>query len=253
MTRREWLAGSAAITMTAAQIPSVKALVFDVFGTVVDWRSSIIRDGEHLGRRKGLRVDWARFADDWRDGYGPAMDRVRKGELGWTKIDDLHRMILDGLVEKYKLPLTEAERAEFNRVWHRLTPWPDSVAGLTRLKKRYLIATLSNGNTSLLAHMAKFGGLPWDVVLSAEMARHYKPDREAYLMAAEYLSVAPGELLMVAAHKSDLHAARKAGLKTAFVPRPLERGPGRPYDAKPDPEFDLVAADFLELAGKLGA
>ena len=239
--------------MAAAGTSGVKALAFDVFGTVVDWRSSIIRDGRALGKTKGLNVDWAKFADRWRAGYGPAMNRVRKGDLGWTKIDDLHRMILNDLLAEFGIQgLSEEEKAHLNEVWHRLDPWPDSVAGLTRLKKKFLIATLSNGNTSLLANMAKWGKLPWDVVLSAEMARHYKPDREVYLMAADYLGCKPGELMMVAAHKSDLQAARKAGLKTAYVPRPLENGHGGKAEA-PDAEFDVVAKDFVALAVGLGA
>lgn len=243
----------AGMTMAAAATGGVKALAFDVFGTVVDWRSSIIRDGKALGKAKGLHVDWAKFADRWRAGYGPAMNRVRKGELGWTKIDALHRMILDDLLIEFGVQgLSEEEKVRFNEVWHRLDPWPDSVAGLTRLKKRYLIATLSNGNTSLLANMAKWGKLPWDVVLSAEMAKHYKPDREVYLMAADYLGCKPGELMMVAAHIGDLRAARQAGLKTAYVPRRLERGPGGKADP-PDPDFDVVAKDFVALAVGLGA
>ena len=160
---------------------SVKALTFDVFGTVVDWRGSIIREGQLLGARKGYDVDWAEFADRWRGGYGPSMNRVRNGELPWTKIDDLHRMVLDELVEEFKLEgLTEAELDHFNRAWHRLSPWPDTVAGLNRLKTKYIIATLSNGNVSLLTNMAKNAGMPWDAVLSAELARHYKPHPQAY-------------------------------------------------------------------------
>ena len=245
---------SAGMTMAAAEQNSgVKALAFDVFGTVVDWRSSIIRDGKALGKAKGLNIDWAKFADRWRAGYGPAMSRVRKGELPWTKIDDLHRLILDDLLKEFNISnLSEQEKVHFNNVWHRLDPWPDAVPGLARLKRKFLIATLSNGNTSLLANMAKWGKLPWDVVLSAEMAKHYKPDREVYLMAADYLGCKPPELMMVAAHKSDLHAARQAGLKTAYIPRPLERGPGSKADP-PDPEFDVVAKDFIALAVGLAA
>ena len=243
----------AGLCLGATGKDTVKALAFDVFGTVVDWRSSLIREGKSLGKAKGLTVDWGKFADRWRAGYGPAMSKVRKGELPWTKIDQLHRMILDDLLVEFEIKgLTEDEKRHLNRAWHRLDPWPDSVAGLARLKKRFLIATLSNGNTSLLANMAKWGKLPWDVVLSAEMAKHYKPDREVYLMAADYLSCKPGELMMVAAHKSDLHAARKAGLKTAYVPRPHENGPAGKAE-EPDPDFDVVAKDFIALAVGLGA
>ena len=233
---------------------TVKALAFDVFGTVVDWRSSIIREGEELGQRKQLRVDWAAFADAWRASYHPAMDRVRRGDLPWMTLDQLHRLILDGLIEQFGIQgLSEREIDHLNRAWHRLDPWPDAVAGLARLKQRYVIATLSNGNVALLVNMAKHAGLPWDAVLSAELARHYKPDKEAYLTTTQLLGLEPGQVMMVAAHKNDLHAARSAGMRTAFVPRPLEHGPGANIDIAPNPEFDLIAADFLDLAGKMGA
>ena len=207
----------------------MKALVFDVFGTVVDWRGSIIREGVALGRSKKLKVDWPAFADAWRAGYRPAMARVRSGELPWTKIDDLHRMILDDLLQRFALGrLSADEIAHLNRVWHRLRPWPDARAGLAKLKRRHVIATLSNGNVALLTNMAKHAKLPWDCILSAEVMRHYKPDPETYLGAADLLGVKPAELMMVAAHKDDLHAARACGLKTAFVP-PLDvAAPGVP-------------------------
>jgi len=231
----------------------VKAMTFDVFGTVVDWRSSIIREGEELTGRLGFEVDWAQFADDWRAGYGPAMRRVRSGELPWTKIDDLHRMILDDLIPKHELTLlSEAERDNLNRVWHRLEPWPDTVAGLTRLRTRYVLSTLSNGNVALLVNMAKHSGLPWDAVLSSELAHHYKPDPEVYLTAADLLGLKPEEVMMVAAHKGDLRAAAALGLKTGYVPRPDEYGPNREVDTTPDPDFDIVATDFNDLADKLG-
>jgi 2-haloacid dehalogenase len=238
----------------AAEPGAVKALTFDVFGTVVDWRSSVIAEGAALGRRKGLRVDWAKFADAWRGGYGPSMDRVRKGELPWTNIDRLHRMVLDRLLQEFGIAnLTEAEKDHFNRVWHRLKPWPDSVAGLTRLKRRFVIATLSNGNVALLTNMAKHGGLPWDCILSGELFRHYKPDPEVYRGAAELLGLALREVMMVAAHKGDLKAAQGAGMRTGFVPRPLERGAGRKVDVSEEPWIDVTAADFNDLAAKLGA
>jgi len=230
-----------------SRAPAVKALVFDVFGTVVDWRSSIIREGRLLGRRKKLKVDWEAFADAWRAGYRPAMARVRSGELPWTKIDALHRMILDELLVR----LSEEEIDHLNRAWHRLMPWPDAKAGLAKLKRRHVIATLSNGNLALLTNMAKHAGLPWDCILSAEVVRHYKPDPETYLGAAELLEVKPAELMMVAAHKDDLHAARACGLKTAFVPRPLEHGPARKLDVAREPAFDLHARDFNDLARQL--
>ena len=232
---------------------SIKALVCDVFGTVVDWRSSITRECEQVGARHGVSADWARFADVWRGGYAPAMDRVRKGELPWTNIDALHRMILDKLLVDFQLTgLSEAEKDHLNRAWHRLTPWPDAVAGLTRLKTRYVIATLSNGNVSLLTNMAKHAGLPWDCILSAELVRHYKPDREVYQMAADLLGLAPSEVLMVAAHQNDLRAAQAVGLQTAFVRRPLEFGRNKSLDLTPDPSFNFVADDFEDLATQLG-
>jgi len=240
--------------MTATPL-AVRALVFDVFGTVVDWRSAIVRDGRALTAAKGLAVDWEAFADAWRAGYQPAMQRVRGGEVGWTTIDRLHREILDALLPRFGLSgLDERERDALNRVWHRLDPWPDAVAGLARLKRSFTIATLSNGNVSLLVDMAKRAGLPWDTVLSAELFGHYKPDREVYLGAARVLDVAPAELLMVAAHPSDLAAAARAGLRTAYVPRPLEYGPGGGLREAPgDQTFDVVAADFGVLADRLGA
>ena len=233
----------------------VKALVFDVFGTVVDWRTSIAREGEVLARRKDItHVDWLEFADDWRAGYGPSMNRVRRGELPWTRIDDLHRMILDELLIKYGLAgLTEDEKRDFNKAWHRLDPWPDSVPGLSRLRQLYIIATLSNGNIALLTNMAKYAGLPWDCILSAELVRHYKPDPETYLMTADLLGIEPSQIMMTAAHKDDLKAARALGLKTAFVPRPLEHGPRREIDTLSEEWIDVFAGDIEDLAQKMGA
>ncbi|TFV57604.1 haloacid dehalogenase type II [Mycobacterium sp. PS03-16] len=232
---------------------TVRALAFDVFGTVVDWRSSIIAELERFGRTHGATADWPVFADDWRKGYAPAMDRVRRGELPWTRIDDLHRMILVELLRREHISADDAAVDELNRAWHRLDPWPDSVAGLTRLKERFVITTLSNGNVSLLTNMAKRAGLPWDCVISAELFRHYKPDREAYLGCADLFGIAPGELMLAAAHASDLRAARDAGLRTAFVFRPLEYGPDRTLRRPPHGEFDVDASDLLDLADQLGA
>jgi 2-haloacid dehalogenase len=248
------LLASLADRLRAADFSTVRALTFDVFGTVVDWRSSIIEEGQRLGKAKGINADWATFADAWRAGYGPAMNRVRKGELPWANIDALHRMILDQLLAEFKITgLSEAERDHFNRAWHRLKPWPDSVGGLARLRKRFIIATLSNGNVALLTNMARNAGLPWDCILSAELAKRYKPDKEVYLMAAELLGLKPQQVMMVAAHKGDLRAAKGVGFKTAFVARPLEFGPDRKPDLTPDPAIDVMAGDFLDLAGKLGA
>ena len=233
-------------------LSGVKALTFDVFGTVVDWRGSIIKEGEALGAAYGLDVDWAAFADAWRGGYAPSMARVRNGELPWTNIDALHRMILDDLLEKWGITgMSEEDKQHWNRVWHRLTPWPDSVSGLTRLRQHYVLATLSNGNVALLTNMAKHGGLPWDCILSAEIMRHYKPDPETYLGAAELLGLQPSEVMMVAAHKSDLKAAQAVGLRAAFVERPLEFGPEGQAESGLDPSLDVYARDFNDLADQL--
>ena len=233
---------------------AIKALTFDVFGTVVDWHGSVAREVRALAKEKDLRLNAVKFTKAWRAGYRPAMDRVRSGELPWTKIDVLHRMILDGLLAQFKLAdaLTEDEKAHLNRAWHRLAPWKDSVAGLKRLKKKFVIATLSNGNVALLTNMAKHGGLPWDCVLSAELFGHYKRDREVYEGAARLLGLAPGQVMMVAAHKDDLDAAAATGLRTAFVARPMERGDPAKADVAPEARFDVNAKDFVDLAKQLG-
>ena len=233
-------------------IDGLQALAFDVFGTVVDWHSSIIREGEELGNTRGITVDWAAFADAWRGRYAPSMDRVRKGEQPWTNLDDLHRASLEELLVEFGVEgLTEEDKVHLNRAWHRLDPWPDAVEGLRRLKKRYVITTLSNGNVALLMDMAKRAGLPWDLILSAELIRHYKPDRETYLMVPELLDLRPEEVMLVAAHPADLRAAQEVGLRAAYVPRPLEFGPGGEAEA-PAASFEVVATDFLNLADKLG-
>jgi 2-haloacid dehalogenase len=238
----------------AAPRVSPKALVFDVFGTVVDWRSSVAAEVQQLAKRKGLSVDGEKFADAWRAGYGPSMNRVRTGELPWTKLDALHRMTLDRILGEFNVPnLTDAEKDTLNRAWHRLRPWPDTVAGLTRLKKKFIIAPLSNGNISLMTDLARHAGLPWDCILGAELARHYKPDREVYQSAADFLDLATGEVMMVAAHLGDLRAAKAVGLQTAFVARPLEYGPAGKPDLAPDASVDVAAKDFNDLAGRLGA
>jgi len=230
---------------------TIRALVFDVFGTVVDWRSSIIREGELLGRAKNLKVDWAAFADAWRAGYRPAMDRTAKD--GWQNIDTIHRSILNELLAKFDLHLEENEIRHLNLAWHRLMPWPDSVPGLNRLKTRYIVATLSNGNVSLLVDMAKNAGLPWDTVLSGELIEKYKPDPEVYRMAARLLGAAYDETMLVAAHPPDLLGAQRAGIRTAYVPRPLEHGPKPLVPPPAGAKFDYTAPDFLDLARQLGA
>ena len=233
---------------------AVRALTFDVFGTVVDWRRSVIAEGVALGARTGLQADWAALADAWRKGYFASMARVAHGELAWDTIDALHRQVLDHLLPQHGLQaLAEADRDHFNTVWHRLAPWPDTVAGLTRLKQRLTISTLSNGNLSLLVAMAKHAGLPWDAVLSAELFGRFKPDPAVYLGAARLLGLAPAQVLMVAAHPSDLVAAQRAGLKTAYIPRPEEYGPGGPMEPVGGAVFDIVATDLVDLARQLGA
>jgi 2-haloacid dehalogenase len=238
------------------ELTNVKALVFDTFGTVVDWRASVIAEGMIWGKAKGLSINWSDFADRWRMGYAPAMDKVRRGELPWTMLDDLHRMILEDLLKEFKIEgLTEEERVSWTHVWRRLKPWPDSVEGLTRLKKRYVIAPLSNGNIALMTNLAKFGGLPWDAILGSELVRHYKPDREVYVSSYQYLDLKPGEVMMCAAHARDLQAARGYGLRTGFIYRPNEFGNGHagiPDHAKPG-DFDAVSASIVDLAQQMGA
>ena len=257
-----FVGGSIAAFAAAGQTSSmpsdfnrVRALVFDTFGTVVDWRTSVTQQVQELATRKGLKVDAIKFADSWRAGYQPAMNRVRTGELPWTKLDRLHRMMLDKLLVDFGMAgrLSESEIDALNRVWHRLRPWPDSVSGLTRLKKKFIIAPLSNGNISLMTELAKFGGLPWDCILGAELARHYKPDREVYQSAADFLDLKLDEVMMVAAHLGDLGAAKGVGLRTAFVTRPMEFGPEGKPDLQPNASVDIAARDFNDLATKLGA
>ncbi|HSF03374.1 MAG TPA: haloacid dehalogenase type II [Solirubrobacterales bacterium] len=235
-------------------IESVRALTFDVFGTVVDWRSSLIREGEALARRKGLAgVDWEAFADRWRALYQPALTKVRINQIPWTKLDDLHRMSLDSLLDEFGIKgLGEPEIDDLNRAWHRLDPWPDAVPGLTRLRKKYVLATLSNGNVALIVNMAKRAGLPWDAVLGAEVARRYKPEPRCYLTTASMLGLKPAQCMMVAAHNGDLGAASALGFRTAFVVRPTEHGPKQTTDLRAEREWDVVAQSFEDLAGKLG-
>jgi 2-haloacid dehalogenase len=226
-------------------------MVFDVFGTVVDWRSGIIREGEALGRKRDLDVNWPAFADAWRGKYRPSMERVRNGEKPWANLDSLHRASLEELLEEFHVEgLSEEEKTHFTRAWHRLDPWPDSVEGLRRMKEGSVISPLSNGNVSLLTNMAKRAGLPWDVILSAEIVRRYKPDPETYLLMGRLFSFAPDEVMMVAAHVDDLLAAKECGLKTAYVKRPDEFGPGGEAE-EPDPSIDIVADDFVELSEKV--
>ena len=229
-------------------VPAVKILAFDVFGTVVDWHGSIAREVQ----KRNLDADPFDFARAWRSGYKPAMNRVMSGELGWTRIDDLHRIILDEVLADFKINLDESARVDLNLVWHRLSPWPDSVPGIHRLNTRYTTCTLSNGNLSLLANMAKKAGLPWDLILSAEVFKAYKPHPDTYLGVARVFDVPPEEVMLVAAHHDDLQAARECGLRTAYIERPSEYGTDQPKDVSPQSGNDLHAADFNVLANMLG-
>lgn len=236
-----------------SNLAKVQAVLFDVFGTVVDWRSGIAADLAAFGASRGIQADWTRFTDDWRGLYQPAMQEVRSGRRPWTILDVLHRESLETLVARHGIEgLSEADLAHMTRAWHRLPPWPDVPAGLARLETRYIIGPLSNGNIGLLTRMAKNAGLPWDVILGAETARAYKPMREAYVRAAELLNLAPAEVMLVAAHNNDLQHAQAAGLSTGFVARPTEYGPGQTKDHKAEGAWDVVASDFGELAGKMG-
>ena len=234
------------------QRDDIKMLVFDTFGTVVDWRGTIVAEGRDLSRAKGITVDWAAFADAWRAEYRPSMDRVRRGELPWTNLDDLHRMSLEKILPRFKLSLSGAEFDALHRVWHRCRAWPDSVPGLQRLRTRYTLAPLSNGNISLITNMAKRGGIPWDCILGAELVRKYKPDPDVYLSPAKFFDLAPSEVMMVAAHQTDLKVPKELGLTTAYVHRPYEGGTS---DTGPTPSpgtYDYVVADMIELAAALG-
>lgn len=234
-------------------VSAIRALTFDVFGTVVDWRTSIAREVDAFARSHGLGLDGPAFADAWRSLYQPSMEQVRTGARPWTKLDDLHRESLLTLLDRFGVTgIAPAEIDHLNHAWHRLDPWPDVVEGLTRLKRKFIIATLSNGNVALMVNMAKRAGMPWDMILGAEVARAYKPQPRAYEAAAELLGLAPAECMMVAAHNADLHAAAKSGLRTAFVARPTEHGPGQTRDLAAEPGIDLAAGSFTELADKLG-
>lgn len=227
------------------------ALCFDVFGTVVDWRTSVIEEGRALGRRLGLEADWEALADQWRGLYQPSMERVRSGEIPWKPLDELHRESLDILLDRFDLPLSESDRVDFNQAWHRLTPWPEVVPALERLATRYTLATLSNANIELAANMAANAGLPWHHILGSEVAQTFKPLPEAYLRSAAAMGLEPGQCMLVAAHNDDLRAARALGFGTAFVARPTEYGPNQTKDLEPDGPWDLVCADFTELAAAL--
>ena len=230
----------------------VKALVFDVFGTLVDWRSSIAREAREILSPLGITLDWEAFADAWRNQYQPAMDEVRSGRLPFSKLDVLHRRNLDVALKQLTLDrLDEPTRAHLNLAWHRLDAWPDVTPGLVRLRSRFLTAPCSNGNISLMVDLARRNGFTWDAILGAEVARDYKPSPGVYISAAAALDCRPGETMMVAAHSSDLAAAAAAGLRTAFIARPNERGPGKGESHAGSP-VDISVTSITDLASRLG-
>jgi len=231
----------------------IRALTFDIFGTTVDWRTGVAAEARRLGALHGVDANWERLADAWRGLYIPSMNRVRSGELPWTNFDRLHRLSLDRVLHQVGAEgFDAAAREELTQAWERLPAWPDAAEGLARLSKRFTVSTLSNGNRSQQAALIRFADLPFQRLLSAEDVRHYKPDPEVYLGAASALGLEAGQVMMVAAHKSDLRAAQVAGMRAAFVERPLEKGPGGGADLLPDPQSDVQATDFNDLADKLG-
>jgi 2-haloacid dehalogenase len=236
-----------------SDLSQVRALTFDVFGTTVNWRSGVAAEARRIGALSGVNADWEQLADRWRALYMPSMDRVRRGELPWTNFDRLHRLSIDQVLRELNVKgFDEDAREELTLAWERLPAWPDSARGLARLARRFLVATLSNGNRSQQAALVRFSGLPFERLLSAEDFRHYKPDPEVYLGAAAALELEPDQVMMVAAHKGDLRAAQAAGLRAAFVERPLEKGAGGAADLLPDTVADVQATDFMDLADKLG-
>lgn len=230
----------------------VRLLVFDVFGSVVDWRTSVASDLGHWGKTQGIDADWEALALAWRGLYQPQMQKVRSGEREWTILDVLHREALDSLLPRFGLQgLSESQKQHINRVWHRLDAWPDSIAGLTRLKSHYTIAPLSNGNVALLTNMARHAALPWDLILSTEWFKAYKPQPQTYLGVAQVMGLAPHEVMLCAAHNDDLGAARAQGLRTAFWPRPTEYGSMQKKDFEAEADWDIVATDIRDLARQL--
>jgi 2-haloacid dehalogenase len=229
--------------------PHVQAILFDVFGTVVDWRTSVIRELAAFAGERGLRGEWTSVADEWRGEYQPAMEEVRSGRRQWTILDVLHRESLERVLSRHGYSaLAEVDLVRLTHAWHRLDPWPDAVRGLAELKKRFIVGTLSNGNIGLLTRLARHGGLPWDVILCAETARAYKPAPDAYLRNAGLLNLDPREVMLVAAHNNDLEAASALGFRTAFVPRPTEHGPDQVTDLTPTGAWDVVVPDLMALA-----
>ena len=236
------------------EVARPEALIFDVFGTCVDWRGSMAREGAALGERLGITgVDWVAVADAWRGQYQPQMETVRSGQRPWVTLDQLHRESLDGVLAQFGLDMVPAaERDAFADGWRRLDPWPDVPPGLQRLRSRHLLAPNSNGNIALMVRLARWANLPWDTILGAEIAQGYKPQPQVYLHSVAALGLEPAQVMMVAAHNGDLHAAAACGLQTAFVPRPTEHGSGQTSDLAPDGDFTVVASDFADLAAQLG-
>jgi 2-haloacid dehalogenase len=240
--------------MEESAASSVKAVVFDVFGTLVDWRTSLVAQLRAFEQEKGLQADWTALVDAWRSRYQPSLDKVRRGAIPWSILDELHRASLISLLPDFGLSaLTDQDIDFLVRGWHRLNPWPDVVPGLQKLRQRYIIGPLSNGNLSLMVNLAKFARLPWDVVFGSDLFRHYKPDSETYLGGCDLLRLKPGQVMLGAAHNYDLRAARALGLKTAFIPRPLEFGPNQTTDLQPESNWTIVATDIEDLAIQMRA
>jgi len=234
----------------------VRAVLFDTFGTVVDWRTGVAREVATFATAHGQELDAEAFADQWRALYQPAMEAIRSGQRSFTTLDTLHRENLDQALRHHGINPEQVAREaldELNKSWHRLPAWPDSVEGLATIRRHYIVGPLSNGNTSLLLDMAKNAGLPWDVIIGSDMTRTYKPLPQAYLRTAEFLDLDPGEVMLAAAHNNDLQAARESGLATAFVGRPTEHGPGQVADLASEGDWDLVTSSIIELADRLGA
>jgi 2-haloacid dehalogenase len=240
------------VLMTDAKTEAVKALFFDVFGTLMDWRSSVAREARSVLEPLGFTADWLAFAEAWRGEYQPSMEEVRSGRAAFAKLDVLHRQNLERVLPRFSIVVPEEVRAHLNRAWHRLDAWPDVAAGLHQLKRKFLLAPVSNGNISLMVDLARRNGLPWDAILGAEIARDYKPKPGVYLAAAAAFDLAPGACMIVAAHSRDLAHAAACGLRTAHVARPNELGPGR-GEAAPSVEVDFAVASLIELAERLGA
>ena len=268
--RRRFLWKAAALTMAASTRPGtaaekqatnpategsvegVKALVFDVFGTVVDWRTGVAREAKNILAPLGFSLDWIAFADAWRAEYQPAMEEVRAGRIPFSKLDFIHRNMLERIRPRFGLEkVEEPVLQELNLAWHRLDGWPDASRGLHRLRKRFLLAPCSNGNIALMVDLARRNNFPWDAILGAEIARDYKPKLRVYQVAAEAFNLRHEQCMMVAAHSNDLEAAAKAGLRTAHVAQPDEFGPGT-GEKGPTVPVDIAASSFEDLATKLG-